>query len=150
MAIDVLIAAAAFFAQPGPPAAALPDCSTFEGPNGSRLHYYPFIVFFDRDSVAITPAAARILDNVAQTYRPLSHCQLNVAAHTDRAESDGNDRALSRRRAEAVVAHLRRLGVHATPRIETFGETRPLVETPDGVEDFQNRRAEIVISRPFP
>ena len=118
-----------------------------ETPHGLMM-YDPFIVFFERDSATITPGAARILENVAETYRPLAHCQLNVWAHTDRVGPDAYNRALSQRRGEAVIAHLRRLGVHAMPHIESFGESRPLVDTPDGVEERQNRRAEILISGP--
>lgn len=145
-----LIAAAAAFAQPAPIPAGLPSCSAFETPGHPPVSYDVFIIFFDRDSAAITAEAARILDNVARAYRPLSHCQLNVAAHTDRAGSDAYNLALSQRRGQAVIAYLRERGVHATPRIEALGEAYPLVETPDGAEEHQNRRAEIVISRRLP
>ena len=109
----------------------------------------PFMIFFDRDSAAITPNAARILANVAEAYRMLSLCELLVAAHTDRAGSDAHNLALSQRRGRAVVAYLRRLGVDAAaPEIEALGETRPLVDTPDGVAEAQNRRAEIIVTSP--
>lgn len=109
----------------------------------------PFMIFFDRDSAAITPNAARVLANVAEAWRVLSLCELLVAAHADRAGSDAHNLALSQRRGRAVVAYLRRLGVDAAaPEIEAFGETRPLVGTPDGVAEAQNRRAEIIVTSP--
>jgi len=126
-------------------AAAPPSCSGPETPQ-SLISYDPFIIFFDSGSAAITPAAAAILDNAAAVYRPLPHCLLVVAAHTDRVGPSAYNRALSERRARAVVAYLRRRGVLARSRIEPYGETRPLVETADGVEERQNRRAEILIA----
>lgn len=142
----LVIGALATAAAAAPPAsaasapAAAPSCSGIETP------YDPFIIFFDSGSAAITPAAAAILDNAATVYRPLSHCLLVVAAHTDRAGTSAYNRALSERRARAVVAYLRQRGVRAEPRIEPYGETRPLVETGDGVEERENRRAEILIA----
>src|SRR4051812_3922003 len=68
----------------------------------------PFMIFFTRDSAAITPDAARVLANVARAYRLLSLCELLVAAHADRAGSDAHNLALSQRRGRAVVAYLRR------------------------------------------
>ena len=133
-------------AQPvTPPPAPRPVCAA----NPARPPDDPFLIFFDRDSAAITPEAALILANVAEAYRVLSLCELLVAAHTDRAGSDAHNLALSQRRGHAVVAYLRRLGVDAAaPEIEAFGETRPLVETPDGVAEPQNRRAEIIVTSP--
>lgn len=121
------------------------SCSHFEAPWGSAP-YELFLVFFDHDSSRITPAAAHILDQAATFYRPLSHCLLIVAAHTDRAGTDRYNEALSRRRAEAIIAYLRRRGVRAPALIEAFGETRPAVETADGTPERQNRRAEVLIA----
>lgn len=121
------------------------SCTYLEGQVG-RIYYEVFIVFFDYDGAAIRPEASRTLENVAEAYRPLSHCRLLVAAHTDRVGSDAYNLTLSRRRAEAVVAFLRERGVRAAPQIESFGEMRPLVETEDGVAEPQNRRAEIIIA----
>ena len=113
------------------------------------MPYDVFLVFFDYDSVAIPPDAAAILDRVAETYRPLSHCRLNVASHTDRIGRADYNLSLSRRRAHAVVDYLRQRGVQAVPHIEAFGESRSLVETGDGVAERHNRRVEIVIG-PLP
>jgi outer membrane protein OmpA-like peptidoglycan-associated protein len=53
---------------------------------------------------------------------------------------------LSKRRADAVKAALVKEGI-AAGNISVFakGETEPLVPTPDGVREPQNRRAQIVI-----
>lgn len=133
------------FAPVSPGMAAEPSCTHQETPMGN-LARDVFIVFFDSGSFAVTARSAEILENVASAYRPLPHCLLIVAAHTDRVGSESDNVALSVRRANAVVAYLRRRSVRAAARIEPFGETRPLVETNDGVGEMQNRRAEIVIA----
>jgi outer membrane protein OmpA-like peptidoglycan-associated protein len=150
MMISILAAAlaASLAASPAPAAPAQRVCPP-EPPEATTPPYDAFVVYFDRGSAAITPAAARILANVAEAYRTLSLCQLEIAAHADRAGSGAYNRALSARRGRAVAAYLRDLGVDAVPRIEARGETRPLVETPDGADEPQNRRAEIIVSRPF-
>ena len=116
----------------------------------SSAIYDPFIVFFDWDSAAVTPQAAAILDNAARWYAPLSQCVVLIASHTDRSGSAAYNLILSQRRAEAVGAYLRRRGVSAAVQIEPYGETRPLVETADGVHEPQNRRAEIIVMPPSP
>ena len=136
-AVALLLAAQ----TPPPPE---PSCTHVDGPHRG-LAYEVHIVFFDRDSAAITRSAAATLAQAAETYRPLAHCLLTVAAHADGAGPSAYNLRLSLRRATAVVARLRRLGVHAPAVIEAFGETRPIVETADGAQEAQNRRAEIII-----
>ena len=141
------LGAAAASCVPGVAAWAIagdPSCDRLEAPSGP-VFYDPFVIFFDSGSAAITPSAARILDNAAATYRSLPHCRLDVDAHADRAGPAAYTLALSRRRAKAIVAYLRRRGVRAEARIQYFGEGRPLVETKDGVSEPQNRYATILI-----
>jgi outer membrane protein OmpA-like peptidoglycan-associated protein len=104
-----------------------------------------FFIYFDWDSAAIAPQAASILENVASVYSDQPRCIIVVAGHADRSGPAGSNLALSRRRAEAVADWLRRRGVRTRLRIEFHGEARPLVETPDGVHEPQNRRAEILV-----
>jgi outer membrane protein OmpA-like peptidoglycan-associated protein len=104
----------------------------------------PFIVFFDWDRADITPQAAGILDNAAEQYRTTGNAQVVLAGHADRSGSDQYNVGLSQRRAEAVRQYLAGRGVgEAAMRTEAFGESRPLVETADGVREPQNRRVEI-------
>ena len=106
----------------------------------------PFIVFFDWDRSEITPQAAGILDNAAEQYRTTGNAQVVLAGHADRSGSDQYNVGLSQRRAEAVRQYLAGRGVgEAAMRTEAFGESRPLVETADGVREPQNRRVEITM-----
>ncbi len=105
-----------------------------------------FIVYFDNDRDVITPAAAAILDNAVAAWRRLGNASARVivAGHTDSRASDAYNAALSQRMADNVrtylVGHGIPGGVIAT---EAFGESRPLVETIDGVRELQNRRVEV-------
>ena len=104
----------------------------------------PFIVFFDWDRADITPQASSILDNAAEQYRATGNAQVVLAGHADRSGSDQYNVGLSQRRAEAVRQYLAGRGIpEGVMRTEAFGESRPAVETADGVREPQNRRVEI-------
>jgi len=118
---------------PAPPPAPGPVCSPG-----------PFIVFFDWDKSDITPEAASILDNAIGQYANCGNAQVMLAGHADRSGSAQYNVGLSQRRADAVKAYM---VAHAIPEAvvteQAFGESRPRVETADGVREVQNRRVEI-------
>ena len=67
-----------------------------------------------------------------------------LAGHADKSGSDSYNVGLSQRRADSVRAYLAGKGIPETAMsTEAFGESRPLVETADGVREPQNRRVEI-------
>jgi outer membrane protein OmpA-like peptidoglycan-associated protein len=101
----------------------------------------PFIVFFDWDRAAITPTAAAILDTAIEIRSARqAGSRVVLSGHADRSGSDEVNAALSRRRAESVRHYLVERGVEADAiEIRAFGEARPLVDTPDGVAEPQNR-----------
>jgi outer membrane protein OmpA-like peptidoglycan-associated protein len=104
----------------------------------------PFIVFFDWDKSDITPQAAAILDNAAAAYQQTGQANVVLAGHADRSGSDQYNVGLSQRRADAVKDYLAGHGVpDSAMSTEAYGESRPLVETADGVREPQNRRVEI-------
>jgi outer membrane protein OmpA-like peptidoglycan-associated protein len=104
----------------------------------------PFIVFFDWDRSDITPQAAAILDNAAAAYQQTGQAQVVLAGHADKSGSADYNVGLSQRRADAVRSYLAGRGVPSGAiATEAFGESRPLVETADGVREPQNRRVEI-------
>jgi outer membrane protein OmpA-like peptidoglycan-associated protein len=138
-------------APAGQPAPGTPDdasCYSIEHSVAGRLYRELFLIFFDLDSSAVTPAMAAILDEVAIAYASVPHCIVWVYAHSDRSGASAYNLALSRRRAEAA-AYLRPRGVTAAFHFGPYGGSRPLVETPDGVREPQNRRAEILLG-PLP
>jgi OOP family OmpA-OmpF porin len=106
----------------------------------------PFIVFFEKGSVGLTARTALVLDNAVRASRAVPYREVILYGHTDRSGDAEANLALSRRRAEAVRDALLARGMQVeTISIEVHGETRPLVETADGVDEPQNRRVEIVV-----
>lgn len=102
------------------------------------------MVFFDWDKSDITPQAAAILDNAAAAYQQTGQAQVMLAGHADRSGSDQYNVGLSQRRADSVKAYLAGHGIpDGVITTQAFGESKPLVETADGVREPQNRRVEI-------
>lgn len=127
------------------------SCSTVEMPNGNTMiiDRLPYLVF-DTGSASITPQGAATLDGFIDGYDAPSYCQMVVEGHADRVGSAVRNLQLSRRRAEAVAAYLRRKGVTAPIVVNFHGETRPLVDTPDEIPERQNRYVSIWINDPRP
>ena len=91
-----------------------------------------------------SPQAAAILDNAAQQYASTGSARVVLSGHADRSGSDQYNVGLSQRRADNVRQYLAGRGVpEGAMTTEAFGESRPLVETADGVREPQNRRVEI-------
>ncbi|MCW4462213.1 OmpA family protein [Sphingomonas sp. BT-65] len=104
----------------------------------------PYIVFFEWDKSDITPEAAGILDNAISAYQNCGNAQVMLAGHADRSGSASYNVGLSQRRADSVRAYLGGRGIpDGVISSEAFGESRPRVETADGVRELQNRRVEI-------
>jgi outer membrane protein OmpA-like peptidoglycan-associated protein len=110
----------------------------------------PFIIFFGWSSSSITRRAAEVLDNAAGVYADVARCDILIEAHTDRSGRADVNQRLARRRADAIADYLRAQGVRSAFRIEVRGEDGPLVETPDGAREPENRYAVIVLLPPGP
>lgn len=104
----------------------------------------PWMVFFNPDSDAITPQGVAILDNAASAYRACGQVQVMISGHTDRKGEAAYNVGLSQRMANNVRSYLAGRAIpDGVMTTEAFGESRPLVETQDGVSEAQNRRVEI-------
>jgi outer membrane protein OmpA-like peptidoglycan-associated protein/uncharacterized protein YhjY with autotransporter beta-barrel domain len=107
----------------------------------------PFLVFFDWDKSLITAEASAILDRAAEQYAATGQTSVQLAGHADKSGKDDYNVGLSQRRADAVKAYLATKGVpDGSIMTQAFGESRPLVDTADGVREPQNRRVEITFS----
>ena len=104
-----------------------------------------FIVFFDWDKSNITPEANRVLRQAADYTRTGGITRITLTGHADRSGPTRYNMRLSLRRANSVKRTLSGLGVAAKNMVVIGrGETQPLVPTPDGVREAQNRRVEIM------
>ena len=107
----------------------------------------PWMVFFEPGSARIESRYDDTLDNIVTSFRAAKIQGLIVQGHTDRVGTSGANQLLSRRRAEAIKAALVARGLAAGAiQVEAMGEEQRLVDTPDGVEEAENRRAAIIIT----
>lgn len=107
-----------------------------------------YLVFFDWDKADLTADAKAIIKAAADNSRTMSVTRIEATGHADRSGPDAYNLGLSKRRAESVKAELTALGLAADEIVLRWkGEREPLVQTPDGVREPQNRRVEIILSK---
>lgn len=100
--------------------------------------------FFDWDSVALPANTDETIRFVSENMVPCGWTSFTVVGHTDRSGSDGYNEPLSRRRADAVAAKMREVGVAGSAlAISGRGESEPKVSTADGERNPTNRRVEV-------
>lgn len=135
-------------AAPAPAAEAFPAPVT-EMPKGDAVpvEQAMFIVFFDFDKSTITAGANDVLDAVAQEINNRKDVKgLVVVGHTDTSGGVEYNKKLSMKRANAVKDGLASRGVDVSKiRVEGRGKSELLVQTPDGVREPANRRAQITL-----
>ena len=104
-------------------------------------------VTFAFDSTTISPSFRAALDEVAASLQKYPNSLVDVMGHTDSTGSDSYNLDLSRRRAEAVAAHLMSRNV-SRARIATigYGEQYPRADTSTEQGRALNRRVEIRIT----
>lgn len=108
------------------------------------------VVFFGFDRTNIDDAATAILKNAVAANIRCSTPRVRISGHADRAGPAAYNMALSARRSQAIFDYLVTIGISATAiDREAMGESRPMVETADGVRDMQNRRVEITFEPPI-
>lgn len=118
--------------------------ATAQSSDAPACSYVPSTVYFDFDSDAITAEGQNILDNVASEYRMCGHAEAVISGHTDRMGDAGYNVGLSQRMAANVRNYLTGRGIpEGVMTVQAFGETRPQIDTEDGIREPQNRRVEI-------
>ncbi len=105
-----------------------------------------FIVFFDFDKSNLRSDAQKIVSDAAEYAKKNGKARINTTGHADTSGSAAYNLALSERRAKAVKAELKRIGIPESEVVVMYkGESDPMVTTGDGVKEPQNRRVEIVL-----
>ncbi len=105
------------------------------------------VVYFQTNKATILSRSFGLLDNVAEVLADHSELQMiRVEGHTDSQGNDDKNKALSQRRAEAVVAYLVSKGVPAD-RLQAagFGEEQPIADNTTKEGRAANRRVEFKI-----
>ena len=106
-----------------------------------------YLVFFDHDSAALTPAGQTTLGALIDAAKAAGTTPtITVTGHADKSGAAAYNAALSMRRAEVVKSALQSAGLtNANIVVEAAGENDPLVVTADGVREPSNRRAVIKV-----
>jgi outer membrane protein OmpA-like peptidoglycan-associated protein len=135
---------------PPPPAAeeqpAPPPPPPAPAPAPEKAAPPTFLVFFDFDSSTITDQGQQVIDQAVEAAKSYGAAKVIAIGYADRAGTESYNLALSKRRAEAVRKALVSQGIDdGTISVMAKGEADPLVPTPDGVREPQNRRVEIDI-----
>jgi peptidoglycan-associated lipoprotein len=104
-------------------------------------------VFFDYDSVVLSPVATETLDRQAAWLRQYPNLQVTVEGHADERGTREYNLAIGDRRATAAKNYLLALGIPAD-RILTisYGEERPADAGNDEAAWANNRRAVTVVT----
>lgn len=123
-----------------------PPLTQAPAPTAPSLPSRTYLVFFNWDRADLTDRARQVIAEAAQATSRVQVTRIEVAGHTDASGAPRYNQGLSVRRAQNVASELVRLGVaRQAISIQGFGESRPLVQTADGVREPQNRRVEIVL-----
>ena len=105
-----------------------------------------FILYFEHDSVDLTPESQALLKKVLETIRDRAPVDISVVGHTDTVGKKEYNYALSLKRAKAVASILLGKGVDPSVLdITSHGKDNPLVPTGDQVREPRNRRVEITV-----
>lgn len=104
-----------------------------------------FTIFFDFDSVEITPVSERVLDAASEQWAT-SMGDVSIVGHADASGSAAYNLRLSERRAAAALGELTGRGVKGDMvDSDAVGEGDLLIPTPDGVREPRNRRVTISV-----
>ncbi|MGI9294737.1 MAG: OmpA family protein [Pseudomonadales bacterium] len=105
-----------------------------------------FIVNFDFDDATLSNEAKRDLAEVSAYAVGINDGQLVISGHTDRTGSEAYNEKLSSHRAQKVAQAIIACGLDFDNiHVSYEGETKPAVETPNGVQEPRNRRVEITV-----
>ena len=107
-----------------------------------------YLVFFDFDKSNVDAGGQSVVDSIATEAKKQNLSSVNIVGHADKSGSDSYNKRLGMRRANAVREALQARGIEARMlNVSTMGEAEPMVDTPDGVREPANRRAEITFSK---
>lgn len=105
-----------------------------------------FVVYFGFDEWFLSAEALEVLSTAIDAARAGGHSKLIAAGHTDTSGSSYYNDDLSVRRAEIVKITLVEMGaLPGAVEVIGYGESRPAVQTGDGVREPLNRRTVVTL-----
>jgi outer membrane protein OmpA-like peptidoglycan-associated protein len=105
-----------------------------------------FVVFFEGNSVALSPLAEGVVAAATARARELRASRVEIAGFADVPRSDAAENELEIERATVVSETLANLGIpRETIFLSAHGKPVPVLSTASGVREPANRRTEIII-----
>ena len=106
-----------------------------------------FEIYFEHDVFKLNLKHKNTINNIINNYAKKDVTIYEIVGHTDRSGTKEYNLILSKLRANAVKQFLLKKGL-SDFNINTFyyGETKPKIDTKDGVKEKINRRVEIFIN----
>ena len=109
------------------------------------------VVMFGFDSSKIDVNAKAGIAKAIEAYKEFGTAIIQISGHADRAGTEAYNMKLGRARADAVAQAMGQAGIPSNLiRVVSFGESRPVVPTEDGLREEKNRRVEIGIDPRLP
>ncbi len=108
-------------------------------------HVAVYGIEFDTGKATLKPEAEKVLGQVLALLKKQPDWKLKIEGHTDSTGTKAGNQALSRQRADAVVAWLVKSGV-APARLTAagLGDTQPIADNTTADGRARNRRVELV------
>lgn len=104
----------------------------------------PLVIPFDYNRSDINASAMQLLYAAAPALKAAKPLVIHIDGFTDTVGGKPYNQALSERRAQAVAAQLKALGVEGvTVKVMGYGKEKLAVHTKNNVREQRNRRAEV-------
>jgi len=101
---------------------------------------------FEKSSDKIGTSARSLLDEIVEIAFDCPSLMITVTGHTDNTGNEAGNRALSKARAESVVAYLGERGIEKERLSATgAGSERPIASNEDAAGRQENRRIEFEV-----
>jgi outer membrane protein OmpA-like peptidoglycan-associated protein len=105
-----------------------------------------FIFYFEFDSAHMSPEAERKIPEIYRDLKSRTICEISVIGHSDRVGDAAYNRTLSLKRADTVAKLLTGQGIpEGCMDLRYYGESDPIIPTPDGIPEPRNRRVEVEV-----
>ena len=121
--------------------------NTTQNQNNREKIIDTYRIYFEFDSYKLSNKNIDKIKDIFNVYTSGSYINITIEGHTDSVGSNKYNSVLSLKRADSVKNAFLKLGIDNNEiNILSFGESKPLIATQDGVREAKNRRAKVIIS----
>jgi outer membrane protein OmpA-like peptidoglycan-associated protein len=104
------------------------------------------LFYFEGPSAQLTSESMAYTSTLVELIKSREPCAVDIIGHTDTAGSAELNYELALKRAMMVKSFLEEQHVKlSSVKVESYGESTPLIPTADGVDEPRNRRVEVIV-----